>query len=125
VMAAVSLPSDAPLGAPAESPGQPDSVPEAHAEPPRSTLTSQGEMKAAAVAARAAKTEARPASVEVVQVPVGQAAAAKVGKRSSRGWFVKMLLAFAVSYGLVSYFKADVIDFFTGHPPSSPPASSR
>jgi DNA-binding response OmpR family regulator len=125
VMAAVSLPSDGPLGAPEESPNEPDSVPEGHVEPPRSTLTSQGEMKAAAVAARAAKTEPRPASVEVVQVPVGQAAAAKVGKRSSRGWFVKMLLAFAVSYGLVSYFKADVIDFFTGHAPSSPPASPR
>jgi DNA-binding response OmpR family regulator len=125
VMAAVSLPSDAPPREPAESPAQPDSVPEAHAEPPRSTLTSQGEMKAAAVAARAAKTEARSASVEVVQLPGGQAVAAKMGKRSSRGWFVKMLLAFAVSYGLVSYFKADVIDFFTGHAPSSPPASSR
>jgi hypothetical protein len=36
-----------------------------------------------------------------------------------------MLLAFAVSYGLVSYFKADLIGLFAGRTASSPPASSR
>ncbi len=44
---------------------------------------------------------------------------------SSRGWFVMMLLAFAVSYGLVSYFKADLLRLLVGHADNSPPASSR
>jgi hypothetical protein len=89
-------------------------------------LTSQGEQAAAVQPVLPSKTDSRLRPVEVARVPVARAApAAKHGKSGSRGWFVTLLLAFAVSYGLVSYFKADLIDFFGNRSPSPLPASSR
>lgn len=120
VMASVSLPSNTPAEV---SPG-PSVESGASSEPSRATLTSPGEPKTATSPVRTPKPE--PRSVEVVRVPVSQAVrVAKQSKTGSRGWFVTLLLAFAVSYGLVSYFKTDVIGFFADRPPSLLPATSR
>jgi CheY-like chemotaxis protein len=125
VMAAVSLPSDTPAAAALEAPAEQDTSSSTRSEPLRTTLTSQGETKAAEPA-RTPKSEPRSRPVEVLRVPVARATpTVKQGKSGSRGWFVTLLLAFAVSYGLVSYFKADVIDFFASRSPSPLPASSR
>ncbi|HWZ88839.1 MAG TPA: response regulator, partial [Polyangiaceae bacterium] len=121
VMAAVSLPDSSAIGG---ETSDKDAVRDRRSES-STTLASQGETKTAAAAAaavaRGAKTEPRP--VEVVKLPAVKAGPAAAS--SSRGWFVLMLLAFAVSYGLVSYFKADLIGLFAGRATISPPASSR
>ena len=96
-------------------------------EPSRPTLTSEGALEVAASASRSssrAKTE--PRSVP----PVAAAAAVRVtaplaaSGGSAGAWLVKALLAFAVSYAAVSYYKASLAHG-TDPSPSPPPASSR
>lgn len=136
---ASALTEDSPLPAPAKAlggtlvmssePAASASAAERAAETPaaasRPTLTSQAEVAAAVAPAR---SEPRVVgSVEVVEVPAERQAAGANASRGSGagGWFVKMLVAFAVAYGTVSYFKADVVMYLTGHGPGAPPVSSR
>jgi hypothetical protein len=75
-------------------------------EPSRPTLTSEGAAETAGHRSSRAKTEPRSGS------PVVAAAnpAVKPKPASSSGaWLVKALLAFAVSYAVVSYYKASIM----------------
>jgi hypothetical protein len=92
------------------------------AEPSRPTLTSEGTLERAANRTSRAKTEPR-SGPPIVVTP---AAAAKPKTAGSSGaWLVKALLAFAVSYAVVSYYKASVMHSAGERVPDPAPASSR
>jgi hypothetical protein len=127
VMATVSLPSS-PAVITAASPRESGAAPEGREGAPRSTLTSQAEIKAGdAVAARMSKSGLRSRTVEVVQVPIVKPTRPKAqpNPNSWSGWLVPALLAFAVAYGLVTHFKSELVRLFASPAPSSAPASPR
>jgi len=114
VMAAVTLPANVasaiaaqPADAPATS---------------RPTLTSEGAPEVAAQRTSKAKTEPR-SGPPIVAKPV--AAAKPKTSGSSGAWLVKALLAFAVSYAVVSYYKASVMHSGGDRASDPAPASSR
>jgi CheY-like chemotaxis protein len=113
VMAAVSLPEAVAVGAVTNAANAASQI-EARADtrPPssRRTLKSKDDVRAPTVAA---KREQAPGSAELTQVARSKARSSWVG------WVFTLLLAFAVSYVVVSYFKADVMDLL-GHSSSSP-----
>lgn len=121
VMAALALPelaAPAAVDAPASN--------QISGEPSRPTLASEGALEAASpVAGRAsrAKPESRSGSVVVV-APAARTAAPEAQRGSAGSWLVKALLAFAVSYAAVSYYRANVMQVIEP-PPSPGPASSR
>jgi hypothetical protein len=81
-------------------------VPASAGEPSRPTLTSEGAVEATAHRSSRVKTEPRPGSPAVAVVNP----AVKPRPASGSGaWLVKALLAFAVSYAVVSYYKASVM----------------
>jgi DNA-binding response OmpR family regulator len=99
---------------------------ESPAEPSRPTPTSEGGAEAAPLAAKrssALKSELRSAA------PTSKASSAPVAKpkpaSGSGAWFVTALLAFAVSYAIVSYFRASPPHPAGDAPPGPLPASSR
>ncbi len=103
VMAAVSLP----VTVAAVTAAQPTEGPISVAEPSRPTLTSEAALESVASrTSRRVKTEPR-AGRPVIVTP---AVAAKAKTAGSPGaWLVKALLAFAVSYAIVSYYRASVM----------------
>ncbi len=116
VMAAVSIPVDAALAATAQPADAPPSV----SEPSRPTLTSEGALDSGAVK-RASRAKAEPRSA-----PPKPPARAKPKTASSSGaWLVKGLLAFAVSYAVVSYYRVSVMHSGADRVPDPVPASSR
>ncbi|MEO8906026.1 MAG: response regulator [Polyangiaceae bacterium] len=121
VMAAVALPEPAPAAA--------VDAPTSHQiseEPSRPTLASEGSLEVASpTAARVsrAKTESRSGAAVVV-APAARAAAPAPPPGSAGSWLVKALLAFAVSYAAVSYYRANVMPGIEPSP-SSAPAPSR
>ena len=118
VMAAISLPVN-PAAAMATQPTDaPPSVP----EPSRPTLASEGALASASNRASRAKTV--PRSGAAIAAPAAATAKPKTASRSA-AWLVKALLAFAVSYALVSYYKASVMHSSGDRVPDPAPASSR
>jgi hypothetical protein len=134
-MAAVSLPNDAseraaPARAAEAESGAPSDL--------RATLASREEPtvaatarrakpgatspKAAASPAAASKAAASPAAASKAEP---KATAAKPAAASWSSWLVPALLAFAVAYGLVSHFKPELVELFSGPAQSSAPASPR
>ncbi|HEY1535051.1 MAG TPA: hypothetical protein VGF76_13585, partial [Polyangiaceae bacterium] len=118
VMAAVSLPVTAAAMTAAQSTDGPISV----AEPSRPTLASEGALESVANRTSRVKTEPRSGGPVIVTPAV----AAKAKTAGSPGaWLVKALLAFAVSYAVVSYYKASVMHSGGSAVPDPAPASSR
>ena len=124
VMAAVALPVAAALApAPPAVEAPPSNQP--LGEPSRPTLTSEGALEAAAPAAvRASRAKTEPRSASAVAAPALRAATPRAPSGSAGAWLVKALLAFALSYAAVSYYRANVMHG-TERPPSPAPASSR
>ena len=112
VIAAVSIPVDAALAASAQPADAPPSV----SEPSRPTLTSEGALDSGAVKrASRAKAELRSAPPAAVKPKAAS---------SSGAWLVKALLAFAVSYAVVSYYRVSVMHSSADRVPDPVPASS-
>ncbi len=124
VMAAVSLPPE--LGAEELDAIDVAQALDTHVTASRPTLTSRSEGKVTPESVRP-PTSSKRSRVEVVQVPVSKPSSRAPAKpASSSGWFLKALLAFAVAYCVMRYFRDDVTSALSGAPPSpAPPANSR
>jgi len=121
VMSAVALPDD--LGLEGPDPIEAAQAIDAHVSRP--TLTSRSEAKSAAESIRPPKSSGR-SRVEVVQVSVSKPSSRAPAKAaSSSGWFWKMLLAFAVAYCVMRYFRDDLTNGSSVPAPGPVPASSR
>jgi hypothetical protein len=86
------------------------------------SLTSDGALEAAASVpkpARASNAVARSAASATQQ------AVAKAKPAGAGAWLVRALLAFLVSYAVVSYFRANATRVGNELPPSPAPAASR
>jgi hypothetical protein len=115
VMTAVSIPVSTASTTTVQLPDAPLSA----SEPSRPTLTSEGAPDSAVKRASKAKTEPRSG-------PPVVAATAKSKQTSNSGaWLVKALLAFAVSYAIVSYYRASVMRPGDDRVPEPAPASSQ
>jgi hypothetical protein len=103
------------------NPAKTTDAPSSVAEPSRPTVASEGALESAANRTRV-KTEPRSGRPAIVTPAV----ATKPKTAGSPGaWLVKALLAFAVSYAVVSYYKASVMHSSGGAVPDPAPASSR
>ncbi|MEP7049406.1 MAG: hypothetical protein ABJB12_03595, partial [Pseudomonadota bacterium] len=111
VMAAVALPAPAVTS---------DS---AVREPPQAPLVPGIAREAASAQARG-ENSAKPAPRSSPAAAGASAASQRASRGSAAGWLVKALLAFAVSYAAVSYYKATVT-LGTDHSPGPTPTSSR
>jgi len=121
VMSAISLPDSRKV----DDPDPIEMTQAVDAQPSRPTLTSRSEGKSTPESTRPPKSSGR-SRVEVVQVPASKPSPRAAAKpASSSGWFVKMLLAFAVAYCVVRYFRDDVTRAVSTPPSNPAPAASR